>query len=104
MEQLAVREQRGASVVWACRSREVPPEDVMKSPSGDVFVRKHAAKGILPEILEELLGARKRAKADLKVATDPFLRAVLDGRQLALKVRCHAALSLAGSLSQAVCI
>ena len=65
----------------------MPPEDVLKAPTGDLFVRAHASKGILPEILEELLGARKRAKADLKVATDPFLRAVLDGRQLALKVR-----------------
>ena len=43
-------------------------------------------KGILPEILEELLSARKRAKADLKAATNPFMKAVLDGRQLALKV------------------
>jgi DNA polymerase delta subunit 1 len=40
----------------------------------------------LPEILEELLAARKRAKADLKEATDPLEKAVLDGRQLALKV------------------
>ena len=99
-------------------------------------------KGLLPEVLEELLGARKRcaplppfqsgaaapaespgrsqrsnpkpgrqcnaqcrfppmpisspiaspaagrrAKADLKAATDPFTKAVLDGRQLALKVK-----------------
>lgn len=43
-------------------------------------------QGFLPEILEELLSARKRAKADLKSATDPFVKAVLDGRQLALKV------------------
>ncbi len=43
-------------------------------------------KGLLPTILEDLIGARKRAKADLKKETDPFKRAVLDGRQLALKV------------------
>jgi DNA polymerase delta subunit 1 len=36
--------------------------------------------------LENLLSARKRAKAELKVEKDPFKRAVLDGRQLALKV------------------
>lgn len=40
----------------------------------------------MPEILEELLAARKRAKADLKLAKDPLEKAVLDGRQLALKV------------------
>ena len=40
----------------------------------------------MPGILEDLISARKRAKADLKKETDPFRRAVLDGRQLALKV------------------
>ena len=63
------------------------PEDVSKSPTGDVFVKSSKTKGILPEILEELLGARKRAKADLKKAQDPLEKAVLDGRQLALKAR-----------------
>jgi len=59
---------------------------MLRSPTGHCFVRAKRTKGILPEILEELLGARKRAKADLKAATDPFMKAVLDGRQLALKV------------------
>jgi len=44
-------------------------------------------KGLLAIVLEDLLSARKKAKADLKVEKDPFKRAVLDGRQLALKVR-----------------
>ena len=52
----------------------------------DIFVRSNTRKGLLPMILEELLSARKRAKADLKKETDSFKRAVLDGRQLALKV------------------
>ena len=39
-------------------------------------------------MLEDLISARKRAKADLKKETDPSKRAVLDGRQLALKVGC----------------
>ena len=43
-------------------------------------------KGLLPNILEDLISTRKQAKADLKKETDPFKRAVLDGRQLALKV------------------
>lgn len=64
----------------------MPKADVLQTPRGDLFVKAHLRKGILPEILEELLGARKRAKADLKAATDPFVKAVLDGRQLALKV------------------
>lgn len=32
----------------------------MVTPNGDMFVRPSLTKGILPEILEELLGARKR--------------------------------------------
>jgi len=31
-------------------------------------------------ILEELISARKRARAELAKATDPFEKAVLDGR------------------------
>jgi DNA polymerase delta subunit 1 len=50
------------------------------------FVKVHHRKGLLPTILEDLLSARKKAKADLKKETDPFKKAVLDGRQLALKV------------------
>lgn len=61
-------------------------EDYIITPTGDYFVMSHRCKGILPVILEDLLAARKRAKADLKKETDPFKRAVLDGRQLALKV------------------
>lgn len=52
----------------------------------DYFVTVNKRKGLLPTVLEDLLSARKRAKADLKKETDPFKRAVLDGRQLALKV------------------
>jgi DNA polymerase delta subunit 1 len=51
----------------------------------DMFVTSKLRKGLLPTILEDLIAARKRAKADLKKETDPFKRAVLDGRQLALK-------------------
>lgn len=52
----------------------------------DLFATKERRKGLLPSVLEDLIAARKRAKADLKKETDPFRRAVLDGRQLALKV------------------
>jgi DNA polymerase delta subunit 1 len=52
----------------------------------DCFVKPHRRKGILPTILADLLAARKQAKTDLKKETDPFKKAVLDGRQLALKV------------------
>jgi DNA polymerase delta subunit 1 len=43
-------------------------------------VKASKKKGILPVILEELISARKRAKLALAQSTDPFEKAVLDGR------------------------
>jgi DNA polymerase delta subunit 1 len=44
-----------------------------------------------------LLGARKRAKKELAVETDPFKQAVLNGRQLALKVSANSVYGLTGA-------
>lgn len=60
--------------------------DYILTPNNDYFVTTKRRKGLLAIVLEDLLSARKKAKADLKVEKDPFKRAVLDGRQLALKV------------------
>ena len=54
-------------------------------------------KGILPIILQELLSARKRAKQELAKATDPFEKAVLDGRQLALKISANSVYGFTGA-------
>lgn len=71
--------------------------DYTLTPNGDMFVKADVRKGILPIILEELLSARKRAKADLKKETDPFKRAVLDGRQLALKISANSVYGFTGA-------
>ncbi|XP_078157061.1 DNA polymerase delta subunit 1 [Carex rostrata] len=79
------------------RRLNLPPESVNKTPSNEIFVKPDVQKGILPEILEELIAARKRAKADLKEAKDPFERAVLDGRQLALKISANSVYGFTGA-------
>ncbi|KAK2656304.1 hypothetical protein Ddye_009356 [Dipteronia dyeriana] len=79
------------------RRLNLPPECVNKTPSGEIFVKSSLQKGILPEILEELLTARKRAKADLKEAKDPLEKAVLDGRQLALKISANSVYGFTGA-------
>eukprot|EP00960_Hanusia_phi_P064536 765821-Hanusia_phi.AAC.6 len=80
------------------------PDQITLTPHGDTFVKPTVKKagadgrsGILPEILDELLAARKRAKADLKKATDPIMKAVLDGRQLALKVSANSVYGFTGA-------
>jgi len=60
----------------------------------DFFATRKLREGLLPIVLQDLLAARKRAKNDLKVEKDPFKRAVLDGRQLALKVRYWGSIGL----------
>lgn len=72
-------------------------DDYTQTPTGDCFVKTNLRKGILPIILEELLGARKRAKADLKREKDPFKRAILDGRQLALKISANSVYGFTGA-------
>lgn len=87
------------------RKLNLPPESVNKTPSGETFVKSNLQKGILPEILEELLAARRRAKADLKEAKDPLEKAVLDGRQLALKVSANSVYGFTGAtVGQLPCI
>lgn len=72
-------------------------EDYIVTPNGDMFCTAKVRKGLLSQILEELLTARKRAKKDLGVETDSFRKAVLNGRQLALKVSANSVYGLTGA-------
>ncbi|KAI1289615.1 DNA polymerase delta catalytic subunit [Halotydeus destructor] len=76
---------------------EMKEEDFIRTPAGSYFVKSNKRKGLLPRILEDLLGARKKAKNDLKVETDPFKRKVLDGRQLALKISANSVYGFTGA-------
>ncbi|KAK2781223.1 DNA-directed DNA polymerase delta [Onygenales sp. PD_12] len=72
-------------------------EDYIVTPNGDRFCTAKVRKGLLTQILEELLSARKRAKRELAVETDPFKKAVLNGRQLALKISANSVYGLTGA-------
>ena len=72
-------------------------EDYIMTPHGDYFATAKVRKGLLSQILEELLTARKSAKKALAVETDPFKKAVLNGRQLALKVSANSVYGLTGA-------
>ena len=81
------------------------PEDVFKSPNGETFVKKHIREGILPRILEELIAARKATKKEIKETNDESKKAVLDGRQLALKVSANSVYGFTGAqVGQLPCI
>ena len=72
-------------------------EDYIVTPNGDAFATAKVRKGLLSQILEELLGARKRAKKELAMETDPFKKAVLNGRQLALKISANSVYGITGA-------
>ncbi|EWC46541.1 DNA polymerase delta catalytic subunit [Drechslerella stenobrocha 248] len=71
--------------------------DYHETPNGDLFVDASVRKGLLVTIFEDLLGARKKAKNDLKNETDAFKKAVLNGRQLALKISANSVYGLTGA-------
>ena len=79
------------------RLKLVKDEDYIVSPNGDMFCTAKIRKGLLTQILEELLGARKRAKKELATETDPFKKAVLNGRQLALKISANSVYGITGA-------
>ncbi|KAI1328828.1 DNA polymerase delta catalytic subunit [Xylariaceae sp. FL0255] len=72
-------------------------KDYIVTPNGDLFVTVKQRKGLLAQILEELLTARKQAKRELAIETDPFQKAVLNGRQLALKISANSVYGLTGA-------
>ena len=75
----------------------VKDKDYIATPNGDMFCTANVRKGLLTQILEELLGARKRAKKELAIETDPFKKAVLNGRQLALKISANSVYGITGA-------
>jgi len=75
----------------------VKGEDYIVTPNNDMFVTAKKRKGLLAQILEELLAARKQAKRELAAETDSFKKAVLNGRQLALKISANSVYGLTGA-------
>ena len=53
------------------------PEQFIKTPSGNFFVKKELRKGLLPEILENLLSARKRSVSAMWYIASQFDHCVL---------------------------
>ena len=86
-------------------AQRLPADSYQKTPAGHLFVKATTRKGILPQILDELLAARKRAKKDMGAATDPMEKAVQNGRQLALKVSANSVYGFTGAtVGQLPCV
>lgn len=53
---------------------------------------------MLPLIVEELITARKRARKQMESESDPAIRMVLNGRQLALKLSANSVYGYTGAV------
>lgn len=74
------------------------PDEYVVTPNNDYFVSSKLRAGLLPEILTELLAARKQAKREMNAAPDgSFEQAVLNGRQLALKISANSVYGFTGA-------
>lgn len=67
-------------------------------PSKVYFVDKNTQTGLLPLIIEELLQARARVRKEEREEKEPFRKAILHGRQLALKLVANATYGFTGAL------
>lgn len=72
-------------------------DDYIKTPSNTYFIKSKVHPGILPQILKSLLDQRAIAKKDMKAAKDPLIKAVQNGRQLALKVSANSVYGFTGA-------
>lgn len=61
-------------------------------------------KGIIPEILQDLLSARKKFKKLMEAEKDPFMKSILDGLQLAYKVTANSLYGQTGASTSPVCM
>ncbi|KAH9578368.1 C4-type zinc-finger of DNA polymerase delta [Trypanosoma melophagium] len=75
------------------------PQDMLsRTPTGDTFAKKELFPGVLPEVVQDLLVARKHAKALMKnTPIESVEYKVLNGRQLALKVSANSVYGFTGA-------
>lgn len=62
-------------------------DNIHYSPVGVAFVKTSVRRGVLPIMLEEILGTRVLVKSSMKkIRNNPALKKLLDARQMALKL------------------
>ena len=59
-----------STLLTPSQAKDMNETEYTRTPNGHCFVNQTVREGILPEILTELLSARKRAKKDMKAAKD----------------------------------
>ena len=94
-----------STIIPSYRIKDYSESEMNKTPQGDYFIKREVYKGVLPIILEDLVGQRKKVKEILKDATDPFDKIILESRQQALKLSANSVYGFTGaSVGQLPCL
>ena len=86
-----------STILTPHQASQLDPNSVTRTPCGNFFAKAALRPGLLPLILQDLLSARKRARKELAGATDPMVKMVLNGRQLALKISANSVYGFTGA-------
>ena len=82
---------RGWNLCWSTHVRNPTPqlENHPKAHKiGDnLFINEY--RGVIPEVLTQLIGERNRVKKQMKQESDANTKSVLDKRQLSIKIMCN---------------
>ena len=91
-----------SSLVAPERVGDFPSDDLFKSPAGHAFVKHHLRESVTGNILGRLLDERGRVKKRMADEKDPFRKMLLNGLQLALKLRSNAMYGFYGAHTNAL--
>ncbi|KAG8345457.1 DNA polymerase family B exonuclease domain [Trypanosoma vivax] len=87
-----------STLVQDCNAERYPKDGLNHTPTGHYFVSRDVYPGVLPEVLQDLLLARKNARELMaSVPKDSLEYKVLNGRQLALKVSANSVYGFTGA-------
>jgi DNA polymerase delta subunit 1 len=89
---------RDDQMKYSISDDQIQDVELVPGQSPLLFMKPAEGMGILPTLLTNLLNARKKAKLEMKAATDPTMKQILNGRQLALKVSCNSIYGFCGAV------
>lgn len=86
------------------KEREISGFDDCQYVTNKFAEKIDGSKGIIPEILQDLLSARKKYKKLMESEKDPFMKSILDGLQLAYKVTANSLYGQTGASTSPICM
>lgn len=66
--------------------------------------KEDGTKGIIPEILNDLLSARSKYKKEMEIEKDSFVKAIIDGLQQAYKITANSLYGQCGASTSQICM